>query len=275
MSLRFITALPLLLCSLLVFSPSIHAEDEKVFTVGIVPQQASTRLVRTWTPMLNYLSEKTGYKLQFKTATDISAFEGRLYTGEYDFAYMNPYHYVTFNKRSGYDAFARERGKSIQGIVVTHKDSEIKTINDLRGETLAFPSFSAFAASILPRAELARMGINIDARYVGSHDSVYHVIARKRYMAGGGILRTFNAVSPEIRKQLRILWTSEKYTPHAFAAHSRINKDVVKRLQESMIQLGDDPVSQQYLANLHLKGFIAAKDSDWRDIRQLGIDTLR
>lgn len=253
---------------------SAFAAEERVYTVGIVPQQAATKLVREWTPLLNLLSEKTGYTLRFKTAVNISTFENRLFSGEYDFAYMNPYHYTVFSKRSSYRAFAKETNKFIQGILVVHKDSPIQSIDMLEKQTLALPSPAAFAASILPRAELREKGISISTRYVGSHEAVYHLVARKLYPAGGGILRTLNAVNPEIRGQLRILWTSAKHTPHAFAAHARVNPEVVSRIQKAMSELEKDPEGKKYLAVLHLKGFVAATDEDWQDIRNLNIDLL-
>ena len=72
---------------------SVSAQDDlssKVITVGIVPQQSAARLAELWVPMLEYLSRHTGYKLEFKTAKDIPAFEARVLAGEYDIAYMNP-----------------------------------------------------------------------------------------------------------------------------------------------------------------------------------------
>ena len=270
--------LAVFLCSIFFSSlpfGTIFAEEKPVYTIGIVPQQAVTKLVRLWTPLLEKISEQSGYKLRFKTAVDINSFEDNLFTGEYDFAYMNPYHYTVFSKDKVYSAFARERNKSILGLVVVHKDSPIKNVDMLNNESLAFPSEAAFAASILPRAELKTKGIDIDAHYVGSHDSVYHVVARKMYPAGGGILRTYLSVSPEIRSQLKVLWQSEKHTPHAFAAHKRIDPAVVKSIQQVMINMDKDPGTKELIDNLRMNGFIKASDSDWQGIRDLNIDTLK
>jgi phosphonate transport system substrate-binding protein len=271
-----VTILRYLLVIFFLLLPGITclAAENRTYTVGIVPQQAATELIRSWGPLLEELSRQSGVTLRFRTANNIDAFEERLHVAEYDFAYMNPYHYVVFSEHSGYRALAHEKDKRIQGIIVTHKDSGIKAIGQLRGKRLAFPSHAAFAASILPRAEFKKQDSDIESRYVGSHDSVYHLVARKRYPAGGGINRTFNAIKPDIRNQLRILWTSQSYTPHAFAANRHVPESISKAVQTAITQLHTTAKGKKYLDKAHLNGFQIAKDADWDDIRLLDITAL-
>lgn len=49
-------------------------------------------------------------------------------------------------------------------------------------------------------------------------------------VAGGGIMRTFNALPGYFREQLKIIWTSQGYTPHAIATHPRVNDDIREKL---------------------------------------------
>ncbi|HEC18516.1 MAG TPA: phosphate/phosphite/phosphonate ABC transporter substrate-binding protein [Gammaproteobacteria bacterium] len=251
------------------------AQAEPVtLSFGVVPQQSASKLARLWTPILNYLGEQTGYRLRFRTAQDIPAFEQRLAAGEYDLSYMNPYHYTTFHRTPGYQAFARTRDKRIKGIIVVRKDSPARELREFDGQTLAFPSPAAFAASVLPRARFRAEGIAITPKYVSSHDSVYRTVARGLYPAGGGVIRTFNNVDPAISDQLRILWTTRPYTPHAIAAHPRVTKQVVQRLQQAMLAMDRDPRGKKLLAAIRIKGFEQGEDSDWDDVRALGIDLL-
>lgn len=241
---------------------------------GIVPQQSATKLARLWTPVLNYLGEQTGYRFQFRTAADIPTFERRLALGEYDMAYMNPYHYTVFHRTPGYRAFAREKDKRIKGIVVVRKDSPYHSLHELKGQTLAFPAPAAFAASILIRAHLKNAEIPIIAKYVSSHDSVYLSVAKGLYPAGGGVARTFKNMSPAISDQLRILWVTQSYTPHAIAAHPRVSNDVVARVQQAMLAMHTDPRGKALLKTINFKGIVAAEDAEWNNVRALGIELL-
>lgn len=246
----------------------------RTLAFGIVPQQSAVELVKVWMPILSHLSEKTGHELRFATAKDIPTFEQRLAAGEYDVAYMNPYHYTIFHRSPGYRILAKEKDRSLKGIVVVRKDDGIPDIGRLRDKTVAFPGPAAFAATILVQAELEKSGVAVVPKYVSSHDSVYLAVARGLADAGGGIPRTFENLAPEVRDQLRILWSTAAYTPHAIAAHPRISGDVATRLQAAMTAMADDARGAELLRAVGFKGLTAARDADYDDIRRLDIRVL-
>lgn len=258
----------------LLFIGSVQAAQGTVYSFGVVPQQSASMLARLWVPLLQQLSADSGLELRFATATDIPTFEERLGDKAYDFAYMNPYHYTVFHRVSGYEALNRESGKKVRGLLVVRVDSPINSLEQLRGQTLAFPSPAAFAASILPRAHLRQLGIAFTPQYVASHDSVYAAVARGVFPAGGGILRTLGNIPAERREQLRVLWKTPGYTPHAVAALPRVPLEVRQRVQRAFTQLWESPLGRQRLQALNMKAFQAAEDADWDDVRSLGIDVL-
>ena len=67
---------------------------------------------------------------------------------------MNPYHFVVFNESADYRALARQRDKEIRGLLVVHKDSPIRSLEDLSCAEVAFPAPAAFAATIITSAHL-------------------------------------------------------------------------------------------------------------------------
>jgi len=263
----------LLLSSLFLLPNSVLAED-RTYTFAVVPQQAITELAKNWIPFLALLSERSGVKLKFVTAPDIPTFEKRLGQRAYDIAYMNPYHYTVFHKISGYKAIAKEKGRKLTGILVARKDSPFANIKDLNGQTLAFPSPAAFAASILPRAALRKEGIVFKVKFVASHESVYIDVAQGMYPAGGGIRRTLELMDDATKKELHVIWTTPGYTPHAIACLLRLPHKVERKLQEAMLSLNGDPAGQSALKAIGFKGIELAQDRDWNDVRQLKITEL-
>lgn len=246
----------------------------RALNFGVVPQQAATRLAEEWGPLLAEIGRRSGVALEFRTAPSIPVFEQRLGQGDYDFAYMNPYHYVVFHAASGYRAFAKEQDRKIKGILVVKKGAPYRKLADLAGKTVAFPAPAAFAASILPQAEFGRLNIAIETRFVASHDSVYRGVAAGLHEAGGGIQRTLEASPPEIRDALRVLAETPPYTPHAFAAHPRVSQDAIARVLAAMESLSHDAEGRRLLAPLAFKGVTAARDAEWSDIRALDIQLL-
>ena len=260
-----------LLCSglWLALAGPLHAEP--AYVVGIVPQESPSQLAANWTPVLAALSEKSGLKLTFATAPDVPTFEHRLAGSEYDFAYMNPYHFVVYNAKPGYRALARAKGERLKGVVVVRKDSPYKDLRDLAGATLAFPTPAAFAATVLVEAELRRRGVDFKASFVKSHNSVYRDVAKGLYPAGGGAARTLTLLDESIAKDLRVLWTSPAYTTHAIASAPQVDASVRARLLKAMADVGADPALRPLLERIGFDGFEPAQDKDWDDVRRLGI----
>ncbi|MDW6003217.1 phosphate/phosphite/phosphonate ABC transporter substrate-binding protein [Vibrio mangrovi] len=256
---------------LLVFSTHVFPQT---LSFGVVPQQSAKKMAALWSPVLQYISRASGLDIEFATAKDIPEFERRLRDGEYDIAYMNPYHYVVFHQKPGYQAIAKQKDKQIQGIIVVRKDSPIHSLEDLQDHQLAFPSPAAFAASILPRANLERKGINFTPKYVSSHDSVYLNVSRGFFPAGGGVLRTLNNTDPKVSQQLKILWTTPPYTSHAIAVHPRVSEEIRQKIVRAMLEMNNDEQGMTLLKGLSFKGLEAASDQQWDDIRELNIRLL-
>ena len=96
--------------------------------LGVVPQQSPLELSKKWLKITDYLNEKTGIHIVFKTEKSIDLFEEKLYTGQYDVAYMNPYHFIIANKRENYNAFARSKD-DIVGIILGKKNNKFNVNN--------------------------------------------------------------------------------------------------------------------------------------------------
>ncbi len=257
---------------LLLSATGLHAQEtKKKLTVGIVPQQSASKLARSWLPILRYISDQSGIQLIFRTAPTIPEFEKRVAEGQYDIAYMNPLHYVIFSKAAGYQAFAKQSEKRIIGLLVARKDFPENDLEGLRQQKLAFPSPAAFAASVLPRANLKALGIDFKPTYVTSHDSVYRNVAAGHFIAGGGIQRTLNSLDPSVRSNLKVIWQSEGYTPHAFAHHPRLESETKDLILDAMLRMHLDNAGKALLAKIKFKAIEAATDEDWNDVRALNI----
>lgn len=256
----------LVLCLAVVWP--LFAADQKSYTFGVVPQVSATRLAETWIPLLQELSKESGVDFRFKTAVDIATFDQRVTDQAYDFVYMNPYQYALASDRGQYQAFAHRKENTLQGILVVHKESPVIGLADLNYLHIAFPSPNAFAASMLARALLKKEGIRFTPHYVGSHESVYQVVADGLYPAGGGILRTFNTSDELVRDELRILWKTPLYTPHAFAHNHRVPGEIAGVVTKALLAI-DSESHADILEPLGFKGFVMVQDSDWDDVRAI------
>ncbi len=258
------------LCSI-VSGATIADATDNVYVFGVVPQSGPTRAAKDWTPILQKLEERTGIRFQFATTRNIPTFSERLDSQKFDFAYINPTDYVKVaDEDDGYHLIARPRNVKLKGILVVRKDSPYEKMEDLNKQDIAFPA-NAFAAEVIPNAILHDHGVKYTARRMASHESVYRAVATGRTAAGGGVVRSLNAAPAEYRDQLRILWTSEPYSPHAIVAHTRVPADVVKAVQEALIELDQEPQGRKMLGHIAPEGLDYGQDADWDDIRELDL----
>ena len=195
-----------LLVIIISFCSSIIAGE---YTFSVAPQQSASKTVKIWSPVIQYLNTQTGHHFKLMVYKSIPDFKRALMTGKPDLSYMNPYHYIVFHQKQGYQPLVKAKQKKIKGILVVKKDGSIQNATQLSGAKLAFPSPGAFGASRLTQDWLKQQGVNFTPVYVRSHDSGYLNVVQGRFPASGGVLRTLNNMPSEIRKKLRILHTTK------------------------------------------------------------------
>lgn len=244
------------------------------YAFGIGPSQSAIELAKRWTPIMQYLTEKSGVSLQFKTAKDIPTFQQQMREELYDFAYINPYHYLLYHKSNGYTAFAREKNGKLVGVLLVKKDGPIRDVSQLKGKTIAFPAANALAATWLPLQMLREKSITVTPQYVNSMDSVYRAVAKGLFPAGGGEMRTLGTIGPEVRNQLRVLWTSKALPPFPFVAHPRVPKEVVAKVQKALNQMDGDPQGIALLKANNYKGIGPTDDADYDAMRKMNIQPV-
>lgn len=238
-------------------------------TLGVVPQQSPIELIHDWQPLVDYLEKATGEKITLKIERSIPEFEKVLYSGGYDIAYMNPYHYVIAHKKQGYIANIRDE-KNVVGVLVVRKDSGISDISMLKGKKFLFPAPDAFAATLLNKYELLKKyGIDVDRdeqyRYVNSHDSVYKGVARGIGDVGGGVQRTLTDLNDiNTKESLTIIYKTKTYPSHPFAMKPSVSDKTKTKLAKAFMEM---PV--ELLKSLSMKHLVETKDSDYDAVRDV------
>ena len=167
-----------------------HAQSDGTrprYTVSVVPQFAASELHRDWAPLLERLSQESRLSLTLRVVETISRFEAEFLAGVPDFVYLNPYHQVMARRAQGYVPLVRD-GKPLSGILVVRRDSALRSVTELAGKPVAFPSPNAFGASLWIRALLAeRDRVTIEPHYAQTHSNVYRQVLLGRVAAGGGV----------------------------------------------------------------------------------------
>lgn len=239
-----------------------------IYSFGIAPQQSATALIEAWSPLIEKMKSDCHCKITFLTAPSIAEFEININKGIYDLVYLNPLHFIN-SQKIGYTSLVREEGRKLKGIIIVRKDSPIKNLEDLKGQKIAFPGETAFAATVLVKKKLELKKINFEPVYVKSHDSVFQNVLTGLMPAGGAVNRTLEGLAETDKEKLRTLDTTDSVTPHPIAIKKSIDKKKKAIFLKTLIGLNSSEEGMKILEKLELKPLVEAKDSDWDDVKQL------
>ena len=264
----------LLIPLLVMFSLSTRAADREPaeYSVGIVPQFGMEKTHNIWEPVLEYLRQHTQLRFRIHDSIDIPAFERRLLAGEFDLAYMNPFHFLLANRKQGYIPLLRDHARMLAGIVVVRKDSPLQSLRELEGKKVAFPSPNALGASLLIRAAFTRLGIEIVPRYVGSHDSVYLNVATGMTSAGGGVQKTLDRQGAGLHARLRVLYRTDPVSPHPLAIHPRVKPAVREQIKTAFLAMARDPAGRDKLSAIPMAEPGPAREQDYDALARMGLE---
>ena len=270
---KFICLSLFLLLFLGVLPKSAESEVPE-YIVGIIPQYTPVVTHERWAPFCDYLSQKTGVKMKLKLSKSIASFEKELMKGVFDFVYMNPYEPVQAKEEQGYLFLVRDSANPVVGILVVRKDNPVKSVKELNGGKIGFPSPNAFMASLYMRAVLIEQeGISFTPEYLKTHDNVYRHILSGMVIAGGGVKGTLKKQPPEVQEQLRILYETEAIAPHPFSAHPRVPEKLRQDVVAAIFDLSKTEEGRAMLKNIFIpEPIVADYERDYAGLEKLRLE---
>lgn len=269
---KHIRVLAFFLFTALFLPQHASAAPEKTYTFGVVPQFEQRKLYATWKPIVDELSKRTGLTFNLVTTLKIQDFEKAFMRGEFDFTYVNPYHVVQVRDAQGYIPLVADSAP-LRGIIVVRKDSPIQKASELDGKTVAFPSPNALGASLLVRADLEQVHhASITPSYVTTHSSVYLHVAKDLVAAGGGVEKTLQEQSDDIKSQLRVIYTTRSCPSHPVTAHPRVPKEVREKVRKALLAMNEASEGKEMLLKIPAKQLIPVDYADYAVMRAWGLE---
>jgi phosphonate transport system substrate-binding protein len=253
-----------------------RAQQQQVLTVGLIPSEDSRAMIANSQAMMDMLSKALGMPVKPFVAADYNGVIEALRSKRLDVAYLGPFSYVLGATVAPIEAFAvaetKKAGRTFyHSQIVAHKDSGIKTVQDLKGRTFAFVDPSSTSGHLFPKAGLMKAGFDPDKDFgrvifSGSHDSSAIAVQNKKVDAAAIADRILDAaVSKGLvkREDLVEVWKSEPIPESPTVWRKDLSADLKKRVQEAFLQVKDIPWSDQGLLN----GFHPTNDAAYNVIR--------
>jgi phosphonate transport system substrate-binding protein len=244
----------------------------RVWRLGVVPQLTPLETTQRWAPVTQVLGQ-AGIPCQLVVFSSIALFEAAFLKGDLDFAYLNPYHMVMARRAQRYEALLRDR-RPLEGVVLVRRDSPVEKPEQLGGARISFPSPNAFAASLYIRAALERQyKVAFQTHYAGTHRNAVRQVLAGDSVAACAVKTTLEQEPPEVRNQLRVIYTTPALAPHPLAAHPRIPQGIRNTLVEALTSLAQTSATQPLMAGIQMPNPIRADyTAEYAPLERLGIE---
>ena len=239
----------------------------------------------TYKPLANYLAAKLGRTVELRTVDTWEGLAKSLANGETDLALMGPWGYVLANHEAGAQAISTilyDGKPEYFALMITHPDSGIQTVQDLKGRTFAFGDKGSTSGYLIPLHYFMTQGINPDT-YFGKvlytkHQAIETQVAAGQLDAGADYNRNRTAMIEQgliKAERSKIIWQSAPLPNDAFAVSKAIfqDKSLVGKLQAALAATGAELAKQPQLLPAHYTGFVTKDNDFYKPSRDAGLAT--
>ena len=263
------------------------AENESpILRVGFVPSENAQEVARNAQPIVEILESGLGLEVQPFVATDYTGVVEALRANKLDIAFLSPASYVLAKGEANVKVILKShrRGRAYyHSVIITHMDSGIKTLENLRDKTFAFGDPLSTSGHVFPRKMFKEKGINPirDFKkmiFSGGHDAtVLAVLNRKvdggatyaNFPDGKGASWTQYLKDPEEQKQIYAVAYSEPIPSDNLVINTNLDPSLVKQIEKIFLDLSSEPKGKKMLRDLYLiDGFMPATDQDYDSVRE-------
>jgi len=178
------------IAAVLVLSGIQTIAEAKGLVMGLIPAENNEEMIQKFEPMRQYLEAKTGEPVKVYTATDYAGVIEGMKKGRVDIAWFGPLSYVLAEKEANAEAFAvgvrSDTGLSTyRSLFVVPEGSEVKSIADLKGKSVAFVDPASTSGGLIPTYLVKQATGQMPKQffgeftYAGSHDAAEMAVKNK------------------------------------------------------------------------------------------------
>lgn len=228
--------------------PSV-AQENGAYRFSPVNQYGIELTASYWNPIIDYVSNKSGVKLQLKigrTSADTTAY---VLANEVEFVFSN-HLFSPERDHLGWKVFGRRSTAPIRSQIVVLTDSPIVRLDQLANENVGFPGPEATVAYKFPYAQLLNQKIPVQVVFAGNMDGAFAQLASGRVKAVGTQTQLSSGWTKREGKTLRVLWESDSLNDLALMASKNVPAKDLAAVSKAFLEMGRDPQGQKVLGQV-------------------------
>ncbi|WP_251550662.1 putative selenate ABC transporter substrate-binding protein [Neobacillus muris] len=264
---------------------SKDAKTDEVFKIGAIPDQNAADLEKGMTAVADYLSEKTGLKVEFVPSVDYAALVTGFQRGEIHMAWFGGLTSVQARNLvpDAESIVQRPRDAEFHSVFITQPNSGISKLEDLKGVPFTFGSESSTSGHLMPRYFMTEAGINPDEdldgkpNYSGSHDATYKLVESGAFKAGALNEAVWEAAVNEGKvdtSKVKVFYTTPAYFDYNWTINSNVEevfgKGTKQKVKEALLSITGD---QKDIADLfQTDSFVETNNDNYKMIEKVAKD---
>lgn len=265
----------LAICAALGLASQAYAQQ--VFKITAIPDESPTELARKAAPLVKYLEQKLGMKVEYTPVSDYAAAVEALANKQIDMAWFGGFTFVQAHVRSGGKAVPlvqREEDQKFKSVFITAEPS-INSLADLKGKTLSFGSASSTSGHLMPRSFMLDAKIDPDkdlkrVAYSGAHDATIAAVSAGKVDAGAlniSVWDKFVADKKVDPSKVRVFYTTPAYFDYNWTVHADMPAALKDKISRAFLDLNPaTPEGKEVLALQRATRFTPTKAENYKGI---------
>jgi phosphonate transport system substrate-binding protein len=252
------------------FATPIQAYAKEAMIFGFLPILSPQKLVSRFGPLTDYLAEQLNRPVRLETAASYAEFVRRTNERRYDILFTAPHFYYIAQRQAGYRVLVRVDAPSMPAIIVTRKDINIKTLDDLRGKKLATVDPLALGTALV-KAHLSAHNIDPDKDLTlvatPTHNASLLSAYKRVTDAASLMLPPYNRAKPEIKKNMIIL-AQTAGTPHMpISVSTAVSEQDATTIENALLNLKASEEGKTLLKHLSWPGFAKTRPAEYDQLK--------
>jgi phosphonate transport system substrate-binding protein len=222
------------------------AQEAPTYNFSPVNQYGISVTAAYWNPIISYVSDKSGVKLQLKlgrTSADTTAY---VLANEVDFIFSN-HMFSPEREQLGWKAFGRRQTPPVHGQIIVPEDSAITDLAQLAGKDVVFPGPEATVAYKFTYAQLLGRRIDVKTVFAGNMDGAFAQLLSGRAVAMGANSHMVEGYTKREGKRFRVLWSSPAVHDLALMHSSRVPARDAAAVAKAFVGMQADPAGREVL----------------------------
>jgi len=261
---------------------TVDAQILKELRLSAIPDENPQEMLRIYAPFAEYLSKEIGIPVKFTPVVEYAATVEGLAANRLEMVWYGGLTSVQAAKQAkgARRIIMRKEDAQFKSYFITRKDTGIKTLKDLKGKTFAFGSVSSTSGHLMPRYFLLKGGINPEKdfskfSFSGAHDATAAWVEAGQVDAGALNFLVWDKLVENKKvdtSKVDIFWTTPPYVDYVWTVRAGVDKAIVDKITKAFLKLDYNKPDDKKLLDLHrTKGYIAAKDEDWKGIEEAAV----